>query len=72
MYTLTMSLRSAAVFAFIGMLVLTVLLGVDFINTILNVSHGLVPAVNLFRSFVGLLATLGLTVFLYVFHRTPR
>jgi hypothetical protein len=71
-YTFTMSLRSAAVFAFIGMLVLTVFLGVDFINTILNVAHGLIPAVKLITSFVDLLASVSLTVFLFVFQKTQR
>lgn len=67
-----MSLKSAAVFAFIGMLVLTAFLAADFIATILNVSRGLVPAIKLLTSFVYLLAAVGLTVFLYVFQRTQR
>ena len=67
-----MSLKSAALFALIGMMVLTVFLTVGFIGTILNVAGGLVPAVKLLNSFVGLLASVGLTVFLYVFQRAQR
>jgi hypothetical protein len=65
-----MSLKSASLFALVGMIVLTVFLTVDFINTIAAVSGGLVPAMKLLTSFVYLLASVGLTVFLFVFHRT--
>ena len=67
-----MSLKNAALFALIGMMVLTVFLAVDFIGTILNVGRGLVPAMKLLTSFVDLLASVGLTVFLYVFGRAQR
>jgi hypothetical protein len=67
-----MSLKNAALFALIGMMVLTVFLAVDFIDTILNVARGLVPAMKLLTSFVDLLASVGLTVFLYVFGRAQR
>ncbi len=67
-----MSLKSAALFALVGMMVLTVFLTVDFIGTILNVTRGLVPAMKLLTSFVGLLASVSLTVFLYVFQRAQR
>ncbi len=71
-YTFTMSLKNAALFALIGMMVLTAFLAVDFIGTILNVARGLVPAMKLPTSFVELLASVGLTVFLYVFQRAQR
>jgi hypothetical protein len=67
-----MSLKSAALFALIGMMVLTVFLTVDFIGTILNVARGLVPAMKLLTSFVGLLASVSLTVFMYVFQSAQR
>jgi len=67
-----MSLKNAALFALIGMIVLTAFLAVDFIGTILNVSRGLVPPIRLPTSFVDLLASVGLTVFLYVFQRAQR
>ena len=67
-----MSLKNAALFALIGMMVLTAFLAMDFIGTILNVARGLVPAMKLLTSFVDLLASLGLSVFLYVFQRAQR
>ena len=67
-----MSLKNAALFALIGMMVLTTFLAVDFIGTILNVARGLVPAMKLLTSFVHLLASVGVTVFLYVFQRAQR
>jgi hypothetical protein len=67
-----MSLKSAALFAFIAMLILTAFRAVDFINTILADMHGLIPAVRLLTSFVDLLACVGVTVFLYVFQRQQR
>ena len=71
-YTFTMSLKNAALFALIGMLVLTVFLAVDFIDTALNVGRGLVPAMRLLTSLVDLLARVGLTVFFYVFRKAQR
>lgn len=71
-YTFPMSLKSAALFALIGMIILTAFLAVDFINTIVAVAGGLVPAMKLLTSFVDLLASVSLTVFLFVFHRTQR
>jgi hypothetical protein len=67
-----MSLKTSALFAFLGMVILTVFLALDFINVILAVARGLAPAMKLLTSFVYLLASLGLTVFLYVFHREQR
>jgi len=67
-----MSLKNAALFALIGMIILTAFLAVDFIDAILAVGRGLVPAMKLPTSFVYLLASVGLTVFLYVFQRAQR
>lgn len=65
-----MNLKTAALVALVGMIVLTLLLAVDFINAFLGFMRDLIPAVVLLRSFVYLLAGLGLLLFLYVFHRT--
>ncbi len=62
-----MTLRNAALLALIGMLLLTVLLAVDFVNTVLGVARDLIPAMALLRSLVYLLAGLGVTVYFYVF-----
>jgi len=67
-----MSLKDAALFALIGMMLLTVFLAVDFIDTVLNVGRGLVPAMKLLMSLVDLLAGVGLTVFFYVFRKAQR
>jgi hypothetical protein len=67
-----MNLRSAAFFALVGMILLTLLVIADFINVVEGVMRDLIPAVTLFRSIIYLLASLGLTVFLWVFHRAQR
>jgi len=69
---LSMSPKNAAVFALIGMLILTIFLAADFIATILNVARGLIPAMKLLTSFIEVLASIGLTIFLYVFQRAER
>jgi len=64
-----MTLKSAAFLALLGTLVLTILLAVDFINTVLGVLRDVIPAMALLRSLVYVFASLGATVFFYVFHR---
>lgn len=63
-----MSLKSAALLALIGTLVLTVLLAVDLFQTVSGVLNDVVPALMLVRSLIYLLASLSVTVFFYVFH----
>ncbi len=64
-----MTLKNAAFLALIGTLLLTVLVAIDFINTVSGVLHDLLPAVALVRSLVYLFASLCVTVFFYVFQR---
>jgi hypothetical protein len=64
-----MSLKSAALLAFIGMLLLTVLIAADFVQTITGVMRDVVPTVALLRSLVYLLASLTVTVFFWVFQK---
>jgi len=64
-----MSLKNSAFLAFVGMMLLTVLMAADFINTVLGIMGNVVPAVALFRSLIYLLASLAITVFFFVFHR---
>jgi hypothetical protein len=71
-YTTSMNLRSAAFLALVGMILLTLLVIADFINVVQGVLRDLIPAMMLLRSIIYLLATLGLTVFLLVFHRAQR
>jgi hypothetical protein len=64
-----MSLRSAAFFALIGMALLTVLLALGFIRDVSAMLDGAIAAVTLLTSLIHLLASLSVTVFLYVFHK---
>jgi len=64
-----MTLKNAAFFALIGMALLTVLLAAGFLRDILNAVSGVIPAMSLLTSLIHLLASLGVTVFLYVFHK---
>jgi hypothetical protein len=63
-----MTLKSAALFALIGMILLTVLLAVGFIRDVVGLAAGVVAVVPVLISLIHLLASLSLTVFLYVFH----
>ena len=64
-----MTLKTAAFLALIGTLLLTVLLAIDFINSVLALAGGLIPAMAALRLLIYLLASLTVTVFFYVFHR---
>jgi hypothetical protein len=63
-----MRLRNAALFALIGMILLTVLLAAGFIRDVLGFVRGAVAAIALLTSGIHLLASLSVAVFLYVFH----
>jgi len=64
-----MTLKSAALLALIGTVLLTALLTWDFISNVLNVARGLVPAVVLFSSLMYAFGAFSLAVFFYVFHK---
>jgi hypothetical protein len=63
------SLKNAALLALIGMILLTVLVGANFISTVSGVVRGLIPAMALLTSLVDLFASLSVVVFFYVFYR---
>lgn len=67
-----MSLKNAALFALIGMILLTILLAAGFIRDLLGLAQGAVAAIALFTSAIHLLASLSLAVFLYVFYNAQR
>ncbi|WP_321471551.1 hypothetical protein [uncultured Paludibaculum sp.] len=72
-HTAAMTLKTAAFLALIGTLLLTVLMAVDFLQTVSGVLNDVVPAMALLRSLVYLVASLSVTVFFYVFNRAqPR
>jgi hypothetical protein len=64
-----MSLKSAALFALIGMILLTVLLAAGFIRDLSAFASGAVALITLLTSAIHLLASLSVAVFLYVFHK---
>ena len=64
-----MNVKSAAFLALVGMILLSILVIADFINTVQGVLRDLIPAMMLFRSITYVIASIGLTVFLWVFHR---
>jgi hypothetical protein len=64
-----MTLNSAAFFALICMALLTVVLAVGFIRDISAFSSGAIAAIAMLVSLIHLLASLSVTVFLYVFHK---
>ena len=69
-HTSIMTLKNAALPALIGTLLLTILVAADFIKTVSGVLDGLVPAMALLRSLIYLLASLGVTVFFWLFSKT--
>ena len=64
-----MRLKNATLFALIGMILLTVLLAADFIRDFLSFVRGVLAVIELLTSAIQLLASLGVTVFLYVFQK---
>jgi len=64
-----MTLKNAAVLGLIGMALLTLLVTLDFINTCLGVMRDIVPMMAMLRALIYLLASLSVTVFLYVFYK---
>ena len=64
-----MSLKSAALFALVGMILLAVVLALGFIRDVSAFLSGAVSAMAVLVSLIHLLASLGVTVFLYVFHK---
>jgi hypothetical protein len=64
-----MTIKSSAFLALIGTLVLTVLLAIDFVDSVLAVVRGLIPAMAVLRILIYLVASLTVTVFFYVFNR---
>ncbi len=64
-----MTLKSAALFALIGMALLTIMLAVGFIRDLSALLAGAVAAVTALTSFIRLLASLSVAVFFYVFYK---
>jgi hypothetical protein len=69
-HTPTMTLKTAALLALIGTVLMTALLVWNFVLTFLNVLRDLVPAVTLFSTFIYAFGCFSVMVFFFVFHRT--
>jgi hypothetical protein len=67
-----MTLKSAALLAFVGTMVMTVLLVWNFVFTFLNVLRGVEAPVLLFSSFIYAFGCFSAMVFFFVFHRAQR
>jgi hypothetical protein len=64
-----MNLKNAAFLAFLGALLLTILLALGSINDGLGVARGIIPPVKLLISLIETFAGVTAAVFLYVVHR---
>jgi len=64
-----MGLKTAAFLALIGLLLLTILDAATFLNDLTAFLHDAVAAMTLLAAAIHLLASLTLTIFLFVFHR---
>jgi hypothetical protein len=67
-----MTLKSAALLALIGTILMTALLVWNFVLTLINVLRDLVPAVTLFSSLIYAFGCLTVMVFFFVFHRAQQ
>ena len=64
-----MSIKNAALLATIGTVVLTILLLLRFVNDLLALIRGLIPAMVFLSSLIYAFAAITVVVFFYVFHR---
>ena len=65
-----MTLKSASLLAFIGTLLMTLLVAVNFVHTIVGVSRAIIPAMDLLPCLVYFFAGIAATVFFWVFSRS--
>jgi len=65
-----MSIKTASLIALVGMIVLTALLLADFLTIASGWIRDIVPAAQLLRSFVYLLASLTVTLYFFVLNRS--
>jgi hypothetical protein len=65
-----MTLKTAALLAFIGTVLVTALLMWNLVFSVANVLRGLLPAVVLFPAIIYAFASLNVAVFFFVFQKT--
>ena len=68
-HTPLMSLKNAALLAWIAMLLLSILIVANLITTVLGVMRDVTPANALFASLIHTFASLSALLFFYVFYR---
>jgi len=64
-----MTLKSSALLALIGMLVLTILLVYGLVLDLLSLGQGLIPLTTVLSSLIHSFAALAVTMFFFVFHK---
>jgi uncharacterized membrane protein len=64
-----MTLKNVAFLAFIGTLLLAIVVAFDFVKTASGVLRDIVPPVAVLRSLIYLFASFSVTVFFYVFYK---
>jgi len=64
-----MTLKTAALFAFVFMTLLTIILAVVFIRDVSALLAGAIAAISVLAALIRLLASLSVAVFLYVFFK---
>jgi hypothetical protein len=67
-----MTLKSAALLALDGTILMTALLEWNFVSNLVNVLRGVEAPMVLFASFIYAFGTLTVMVFFFVFHRAQR
>jgi hypothetical protein len=65
-----MTLKNTALFAFIGMALLSVMCAFAFIGDISALLAGAIAPMMVLNTLIHLLASLSVALFLYVFHKT--
>lgn len=65
-----MTLKQASLLAFIGTLLLSIHLVIDFVLNLLSLARGLIAAVTLLTSLIETFAAVSVAVFFYVYHRS--
>jgi hypothetical protein len=69
-HTFGMSLKNAALFAVVGMVLFTLLVSVALIRNVSGLISGFIPPVTVLISLIEWVASLSLLVFFIVFHKT--
>jgi hypothetical protein len=64
-----MTLKTAALFALIGVALLTVLVVIGFVRDVSSLAQGAIAADSVLTSLIHLVASISVAVFLYVFYK---